>query len=130
MMPTLLSLAIVVPAGFYTKFYSGPGSGWVHNSLGGLFYEIFWCLAIFLFFPQINVRKIAIGVFVATCVVEFSQLWHPGFLEFLRQYFLGRTILGTSFSSSDFLWYAMGSLLGWSWLKGLKRLQSRFGTVN
>ncbi|MEJ2634488.1 MAG: DUF2809 domain-containing protein [Calditrichia bacterium] len=129
-MPTLLSLAIVVPVGFYTKFYSGPGSGWVHDSLGGVFYEIFWCLSIFLFFPQINVRKIAIGVFVATCVVEFSQLWHPGFLEFLRQYFLGRTILGTSFSSSDFLWYAMGSLLGWSWLKGLKRLQSRFGNVN
>jgi len=113
----MLSLLLIVPIGFYTKFYKGPASDLVNYSLGGLFYEIFWCLVIFLIFPRLQPRYIATGVFLGTCALEFLQLWHPVFLEFLRGYFIGRTILGTTFAWSDFLWYFLGSLLGWLWIK-------------
>ncbi len=46
---TVASLLIIVPLGLYSKFYSGPAANWVNNSLGGVFYEVFWCLLIFLF---------------------------------------------------------------------------------
>jgi hypothetical protein len=36
------SLLVTVPVGVYTKFHQGPAADWVNNSLGGVFYEIFW----------------------------------------------------------------------------------------
>jgi len=107
---TLLSIIIIVPVGLYTKFYSGPLADWVHSSLGGILYVIFWSLFIFLFLPATNPFRIAIIVFLATCLIEFLQLWHPEFLETIRGYFIGRTILGNSFSWWDMLHYWLGSL--------------------
>ncbi|MGP8243973.1 MAG: hypothetical protein ACLQVN_05585 [Bryobacteraceae bacterium] len=40
----LISLLVLVPVGFYSKFYRGPVREWVNDSLGGTFYVIFWCL--------------------------------------------------------------------------------------
>ncbi|OQX28389.1 MAG: hypothetical protein BWK80_00435 [Desulfobacteraceae bacterium IS3] len=117
---TLISLAVIVPTGFYSKFYTGPAADWVNNSLGGVFYEIFWCLVIFLFSKRLKPLKIAVFVLVCTCGVEFLQLWHPGFLEFLRSFFIGRTILGTTFVWSDFPYYFLGSGIGWLWMKCLE----------
>ena len=117
---TLISLAVIVPTGFYSKFYAGPGADWVNNSLGGVFYEIFWCLVIFLFSKRLKPLKIAVFVFICTCGVEFLQLWHPGFLEFVRSFFIGRTILGTTFVWSDFPYYFLGSGIGWFWMKCLE----------
>jgi hypothetical protein len=37
-------------------------------------------------------------VLVATCLLEFLQLWHPPLLEAVRSTFIGRTVLGTSFT--------------------------------
>ena len=116
---TLVSLFIIVPIGFYSKFYQGPAAAWVNNSLGGLFYEIFWCLAAFLFFSKIAPWKIAAIVFFTTCALETLQLWHPDFLELIRRNFIGRTIIGTSFVWSDFLYYFVGSGIGFLWLNVL-----------
>jgi hypothetical protein len=113
---TALSLSIVVPLGFYSKFYKGPAAAWVHDSLGGVFYVIFWCLFVSLLRPRWKPLSIAAGVLAATCVLEFLQLWHPPFLEFLRSYFLGAAILGTTFDWTDFPYYFLGAALGWFWL--------------
>lgn len=32
---TGISLLFIIPAGFYSKFYTGPAADWVNNSLGG-----------------------------------------------------------------------------------------------
>lgn len=109
---TIILLLIVTILGFCTKFYSGPGESWVNNSLGGVFYEIFWCLLFILFFQNTQPFMIALSVLAATCFLEFLQLWHPGFLEVLRSNFIGRTILGTSFSWFDFIYYFVGSVIG------------------
>jgi len=121
---TLASICLIVPLGFYTKFYSGPGAAWVNNSLGGVFYVIFWCLLIFLILKNSKPVKIVTGVFIATSILEFAQLWHPHFLEWLRSYFFGRTILGTSFSWIDFVYYFVGAILSWIWLTRLNQFKT------
>jgi hypothetical protein len=82
---TVISLVVIVPLGFYSKFYTGSGAHWVNNSLGGVFYEIFWCVLLFLFLPSNNPWFIALSVLVATCGLEFMQLWHPSFLSISRE---------------------------------------------
>ena len=111
---TVSSVLIVTPLGFLFKFYSGPGRWWFNNYGAGLLYEVFWILVVFLFIPRKRyVRRIPVCVFVVTCALEVLQLWHPWFLEKVRSYFLGRALIGTSFSWWDFPHYAVGSLLGW-----------------
>ena len=119
---TFLPLLIIIPVGFYSKFYQGPAAPWVNNSLSGVFYEIFWCLLIFLFLNKAQPVKIALAVLIFTCILEFLPLWHPRFLEYLRSFFIGQTILGTTFAWSDFLYYFLGSGIGWFWLRQLQRL--------
>ena len=97
-----LSLLIFFPLGFSTKLYTGPAAGWVNNSLGGVFYEVFWCLLALLVWRRATPWKIAAAVFAATCLLEFLQLWHPPFLEAVRGAFVVRTVLVTTFPSSHF----------------------------
>ena len=118
---TLVSLALVVPAGFYSKFYKGPGASWVNNSFDGAFYEIFWILLLSLFLPRVRSSRLAGGVLAGTCVLEFMQLWHPPLLESLRSHLLGALILGTTFDWMDFPYYFLGSAVGWFWLERVRR---------
>jgi len=118
---TIISIVVILPLGFLTKFYSGPAGEWVNNSLGGVFYEIFWCLVVLLFFPKLKSLKIAISVFIITCCLEILQLWHPWFLEVIRSNFIGVTIFGNSFNWFDFPYYFIGSLLGYLWLYKIKK---------
>ena len=122
---TLISLIIIIPVGFYCKFYHGPAFSWVNNSLGGVFYVIFWCLIFFLIFSQLKSWIIAVLVFIITCLMEFLQLWHPPFLEYLRNSFLGRTILGNSFNWNDFAYYFVGAIIGWLWISILNKKRSK-----
>ena len=117
----LFSLIFIIPVGFYSKFYHGPAHKWVNDSLGGAFYEMFWCLLIFLFMKKTVPWKIVTAVFCTTCALEFLQLWHPPFLEHIRSNFIARTVIGTSFVPSDFFYYIIGSLMGWMWLLILKK---------
>ena len=112
-----MSLAVVVCAGLYGKRYRGPGAHWVNDSLGGVFYVIFWCLVFSFRLPKVRPAWIALAVLAATCCLEFLQLWHPPFLEYLRSFFIGRTILGTYFDWSDFPYYFAGAGLGWWWMR-------------
>ncbi|MEW6301834.1 MAG: DUF2809 domain-containing protein [Verrucomicrobiota bacterium] len=115
----VISMAVVVPLGFATKFHHGPGADWVKGSLGGALYEVFWCLGFQFLFPCARATVIALAVLAGTCALEFLQLWHPPFLETLRASFIGRTILGDTFAWSDFPYYFAGSALGWWWLRKL-----------
>jgi hypothetical protein len=121
---TLVSLIIVVPICSYTKFYRGPAAAWVNDSLVGVFYEIFWCLIILLFLPKVKPWIVALCVLIVTCILEFMQLWHPPFLELLRSNFIGRTLLGTTFTWTDFPYYFLGSGIGWFWIRHLQTLEN------
>jgi hypothetical protein len=117
---TGLLLAGLVPLGLYSKFYGGPWADWVNNSLGGVFYVLFWCLVVFWCLPQVRPPWIALPVLSVTCLLEGLQLWHPPFLEWLRSYWMGQILLGTTFSWSDFPYYFIGAGLGWLWIQSLR----------
>ncbi len=117
----IVALVIITPVGFYTKFYHGPFEDMAHQYLGGFFYVIFWALLWSLTLPRARALTVSVAVFIATCAVEFLQLWHPPFLEYLRSFFIGRTILGTSFTWYDFPWYAAGSIAACFLLTGIKK---------
>ncbi len=113
-------LIIITPAGFLFKFYSGPAESWFNDYGAGLLYEIFWILVIFFFLPSRKaIKKIPPFVFVFTSVLEILQLWHPWLLEQIRSTFIGRALIGTSFSWWDFPHYAIGCLIGWIWIRQL-----------
>jgi len=121
----ILLLIVIVPIGFFTKFYSGPAQDWISNSVGGLFYEIFWCLVLYFLFPKTRILLLAMIVFLTTCFLEFMQLWHPSFLEYLRNNFIGRTILGNAFNWMDFPYYIVGSFLGYVLLKFVSKISDK-----
>lgn len=122
----LISLIIILPFGYIMRFY-GPTPEWLNDSLGSIAYQIFWILLIALLFPQASPLWTAVGVCLASCVVEFLQLWHPPFLEAMRATFLGRLVLGNTFIWSDFPSYFLGSILGWVWMRSLLQSVKRRG---
>ena len=108
-----LVLIVLVPIGFYSKIYSGTGHEWINNKLGGVFYEIFWCLIFFILLPKSKPLGIVLSVFIITCILEFVQLLNNEFLEIIRSNFIGQTIIGNSFTWNDFPYYMIGSALGY-----------------
>ncbi len=118
----LLSILIITPIGFLTKAYHGPYlTDWVNNSLGGLLYVTFWCLVAAFLNPKWPEVKIALIVLLVTSVLETAQLWHPPFLQYLRSFYLGKVLLGTTFTWSDFPHYAAGALIGYFWIKRIQK---------
>jgi len=117
----LVSLAIVTPLSFWLwRSYDGPGRIWINYYVSCVFYELFWCLLLFFFWPEKKyAARIAIGVFLATCGLEFLQLYKPAFLQEIRSTFLGMAVLGTCFVWRQFPYYIVGSFLGWLWIRGL-----------
>ncbi len=108
-------------AGLAAKSYRGPGDEWLNDSLAGLFYVTFWCLAAALCFPEASPGRIALAVLAMTCVLEVLQLWRPPWLQAVRGTFPGAALLGTTFVASDFVYYAIGAGLGWWTVRWLRR---------
>jgi hypothetical protein len=112
----LISILIIVPLGYMVRFY-GTAPEWLNDSFGSIAYEIFWILLVAFLFPQASPVWTAVGVCLATCVLEFLQLWQPPFLQAMRATLLGRLVLGNTFTWSDFPSYFIGSFLGWVWIQ-------------
>ncbi len=99
--------------GLFFKFYDGFGRQWFNNNGAAIFYKIFWCLFAFLLvISRRAISQIPLWVFIITCILEFLQLWHPPVLQQIRATFVGRLLIGSTFSWWDFPHYAIGSILG------------------
>ena len=107
------TIAILIPIGIATKYYSGIGSIWVINYLGGRFYITFFVLLVASIKPEISKWRTGGWVVGVTCVLETLQLWRPQLLELFRSYFLGRSLLGNSFDWWDFPYYIIGGFVGY-----------------
>ena len=115
---SLVSMLIIIPLGFYLKFYPGYGREWLNNYAAGILYEIFWCLFFFLAIPrQKAVISIPLWVFGITCLLEFIQLIKTPILQAIQSTFMGKILLGTTFSWWDFPHYLIGCVIGWLWLR-------------
>ncbi len=108
----LAALLVITPLGVATKFYSGLGGAWVNTSAGDLLYPAFLMFILVFFLPTLKPRRAAVAVFLFSTAVEFSQLLDGPFWCWMRQSFLGRTLVGVSFVELDILYYAAGCLLG------------------
>ncbi|MCF7920674.1 MAG: DUF2809 domain-containing protein [Candidatus Cloacimonetes bacterium] len=106
--PALIAL---IALGIFFKYYNGILQEFINNSLAGLVYVIFWCVFFRMIFLKTQSWKITVSVTITTCLLEFLQLWHPPFLEYLRHFWLGKALLGTTFNRSDFIWYFTGGFL-------------------
>ena len=122
----LLSLIVVTPAGFGLKLYGGPGRHWANNYAAGVMYVVFWCLVALFLWPRPEwTIRLALAVLVITSALEVAQLWHAPVLEQVRETFLGRALLGTSFDWLDFPHYLAGSFIGWMWMRAVVGARKR-----
>ena len=106
----LLVLVFLVPLGFFTKHYVGPADLWANNSFGGLLYEVFWCVIGALIFPRARPLSIVISVSAITCGLEVLQLFDWQVLRWVRSFYLGQILIGTTFAVSDMLYNYLGRL--------------------
>jgi len=113
-------LIILIPMGLLTKVYSGIGSEFVTNYLGGVIYVVFFIVLASLTFPKANSLKISLFVLGITCLIEVSQLIQNDLLKDLRTHFLIRSLIGSVFNVFDFVFYVVGALIGYGILAGLK----------
>lgn len=123
----VIVLFILIPIGFYSKLYSGIGHEWINNKSGGVFYEMFWCLVFYILLPKSKPLIIATWVFILTSILEFVQLLDNTLLEIIRSNFIGQTIIGNSFTWSDFPYYLLGSFLGYLILEKLEKYKLQSG---
>ena len=118
MRPRLIHIAtaaLLVPLGFATKLYAGPGAAWLSDSVGGLLYVLFFCVLALALQPRWTPAVVAITVLLVTSALEALQLWHPAWLEPIRATFLGHALLGSTFAWMDFPYYLAGALAGYGY---------------
>ena len=108
----LIIVIILIPIGILTKVYSGIGSEFVTNYLGGVIYVVFFIVLASLVFPKASSRKVSLIVLYVTCLLEFSQLIHTPTLDQFRRNFVFRAIFGSTFNPFDFIWYFIGAISG------------------
>ena len=113
----IIILTIIVPLGFATKFYSGPGSYYVNNYLCGVFYVIFFILLVHAVIAGATPFRASISVLTLTCALEALQLWKPPLLVKIRSTFIGVALLGEKFDWFDFPHYFAGAVVGFYLVK-------------
>ncbi|NET11239.1 MAG: DUF2809 domain-containing protein [Merismopedia sp. SIO2A8] len=115
-----IALGFIVALGLWTKLgYQGWAQEWVNDFSGDIWYEIAWILLIGTVWRRLSARNIAVGVFLATSVIEFSQL--IPFPKELTSNLVWRLLLGTTFVWWDFPHYALGCVMGWGLLRSLRQ---------
>lgn len=121
----LLSLCVITAMGFLFWNYNGPFRIWFKYYATVSVYEVFWCLAVFFLWPmKKNALKIAVWVFIVSCVLEALQLWRPEFLQRIRATFLGAVIIGTSFVWWQIPHYILGGVIGFVLMRMLGRREA------
>ncbi len=96
---SLLSLLIIIPCGLFSKAYTGIGQKWVQDYSGDILYEIFWFIRPIKDEAILRnvTSKIALGVFIITCVIEVSQLWFYLVPGAISSSLVWRMLLGAGF---------------------------------
>jgi glycopeptide antibiotics resistance protein len=116
----LFLVIVLIPIGILTKVYSGIGSEFANNYLGGVIYVVFFIVLASLVFPNANPLKTSLFVVGITCLIEVSQLIQNDLLNNLRTHFLIGSLIGGVFNVFDFIFYFVGGLIGYGILSNLK----------
>jgi hypothetical protein len=91
--------------------------------------DALWALLVFLLLsiamPKWTPLRVAIAAFAFSCAIEFSQLYHSPWLDWLRATFPGALVLGSVFNWPDLPAYAAGIGVGFLAINGYARRQAR-----
>jgi hypothetical protein len=117
----LIGIVLIIPLGYSVRFSTSLGLPLLQDIIGSLAYQILLMFLIAFFYPRVSLVKIAVWVCVASCVGELLQLWQPPLLQTIRATWIGRIVLGNTFTVLDFPPYVVGSFLGWLGLRWLRR---------
>lgn len=98
-------------AGFGTRALLGQ-IAFVRNYVG----DALWALMVFwgigLVFNRLPTKQAAVLAITFAYLIEWSQLYHPRWLDNLRMTRLGGLVLGFTFVWSDLICYALGIAIG------------------
>lgn len=114
-------MVLLLSVGIASKIYKGPGFAFIHNKLGGVLYVMFWVLLFKAIFFSWKPIYISAGVMLASCGIEFSQLLSWESLEWIRNSFIGMTLIGHSFNFVDMIYYGLGAIISYYLLKGMEK---------
>lgn len=120
---TIAVLVIVIAAGLASRRVTGLPT-FVEDHAGDVLWATAVVLALSLLQPGRRPLELAMAGFVIAAIVETSQLWHPAWLEDLRDNDLAALVLGRGFLWTDFPRYATGCLLGGALVAVVGRLGS------
>jgi Protein of unknown function (DUF2809) len=112
---------LMAPLGYIVRFSKGTFPDWFTNGFGNFAYESLWILLGLALWPRVRPRTMAIGVCLATCLIEFQQALQYPPLVALRATLPGRLVLGNTFSWDDFPTYFLGSALGYALAGAIQR---------
>lgn len=121
----ILLLILLITAGIGTKYYQGPASDFMHHYAGGFIYVVFFIVLASLLLRRTPPEKLAVLIFLATSLIECSQLIQAPSLNALRQYFIVVALIGNTFVWWDFLAYLAGAIAGYWLIKRIDRITIR-----
>ena len=115
----------VVAAGLLWRSGLIPLPQWLSN-YGG---DALWALMVFVGFgfllPRASTLLVALVALAFSWGVEFSQLYHAPWIDFIRATIPGRLVLGNTFAWPDLIAYAVGVAVGawveWRWRRSPTR---------
>ncbi len=111
--PQLLAMMTVFAAGIFSRsHFTATVSPIVTKAVGDALWATLFFLAIGFLWPRASTKRVALATFAFSTAIEFSQIYHAGWIDRIRSTYIGYGILGYGFHAADFIWYAAGMLLG------------------
>ena len=105
---TFAVLIAVIAAGIASRRYGFVLPVPIRKRTGDALWAMAAYLALGLARPAWSTVRLSGISLTVTFAIEFSQLWHAPVLEFVRNYALGRLLIGVGFYWLDLLAYAIG----------------------
>lgn len=99
----LAAAVVTIGLGLASRHSALPA--WVHAYAGDALYAVMMTFLLGALWPR---RAVAVPAMALCCAIEFSQAWHPAWLDATRATRVGALVLGRGFLWSDLLCYAAG----------------------
>lgn len=105
-------IIVTILAGLLSRKLTVLTESWVHLYIG----DVLWALMVFFItaflFSKTRSLLIALLALIFSFSIEFNQLYHAAWIDFIRSNSLGGLILGFGFLWSDLICYAVGITTG------------------
>ncbi|MFL0249524.1 DUF2809 domain-containing protein [Clostridium neuense] len=103
-----LIVIVIIVLGIFSKKTHTFIPTFFNDSIG----DSLWAAMIFFgfgfVFDTMKTGKVALGSILFCYIIEFSQIYHAGWIDNIRNTTLGKLVLGYTFSWNDLIAYALG----------------------